>query len=754
MSTRITTPPDPAQGAKTKKSGPARWVRILLPAVLILVWLTGAAVGGPYFGKVGEVSSNDQTTYLPESSDATQVQQQLGEFSDSDAIPAVVVMVGDEPLTEQEIGELNSVVAGLTDLEGVTEDVSPAIPSEDGLAVQAFVPIDSGAEVADVVDTLSETLSEQTPDNVTTYVTGPAGFSADLGAAFAGIDGLLLGVALAAVLVILVFVYRSFILPIAVLTTSIFALTAALLVVWWLAKWEILLLSGQTQGILFILVIGAATDYSLLYVARYREELRQYRDKATATLKAIRATIEPVLASGSTVIAGLLCLLFSDLKSNSTLGPVASIGIIFAMLAALTLLPALLFVFGRVAFWPKRPAYEPEVVREEGGMPSKGIWTRVARLVKNHPRAIWVSTLIVLLAGAAFVPTLKADGVSQSDLILGASEARDGQVALGEHFPGGAGSPAYVLTDEANLQQVADALLSNDSFDGVTVFSAESPAGSAPITEDGIMPMGPGPTPAPTVVDGQVLIQATLVEAPDSQEAQNSISDLRTTFADGNIDALVGGVTATALDTNEASIQDRTLIIPIVLVVILLILMVLLRSIVAPVLLIITTVISFATAIGVSALLFNNVFNFPGADPAVPLYGFVFLVALGIDYNIFLATRVREETLRHGTREGILRGLAVTGGVITSAGLVLAATFAALYVIPILFLAQIAFIVAFGVLIDTFLVRAFLVPALFYDIGPKVWWPSKLASQKHEDSVAANKERATNDPRTEELVEA
>src|SRR5699024_4562413 len=190
--------------------------------------------------------------------------------------------------------------------------------------------------------------------------------------------------------------------------------------------------------------------------------------------------------------------------------------------------------------------------------------------------------------------------------------------------------------------------------------------------------------------------------------------------AEENIDALVGGVTATALDTNEASIHDRTLIIPIVLVVILVILMLLLRSIVAPVLLIITTVISFGTAIGVSALLFNNAFNFHGADPAVPLYGFVFLVALGIDYNIFLATRVREETVRHGTREGILRGLAVTGGVITSAGLVLASTFAALYVIPILFLAQIAFIVAFGVLIDTFLVRAFLVPALFYDIGPKV----------------------------------
>ncbi|WP_293952306.1 MMPL family transporter, partial [uncultured Corynebacterium sp.] len=571
-------------------------MRIFLPAVLILVWLIGAGVGGPYFGKVGEVSSNDQTSYLPESADATVVQQLIGEFNDSEAIPAVVVMTSEEPLSEQQIGELNAVVEGLKDLEGVAEGVSPAIPSEDGLAVQAFVPIDTSAELADSVDKLSAALQDAAPEGISTFVTGPAGFSADLGAAFAGIDGLLLLVAMAAVLVILVVVYRSFILPIVVLSTSVFALASALLLVWWLAKWEILLLSGQTQGILFILVIGAATDYSLLYVARYREELRVHQDKAVATFKAIRASVEPIVASGSTVIVGLLCLLFSDLKSNSTLGPVASIGIIFAMLSALTLLPSLLFMFGRVAFWPKRPKYEPEVVREENGIPSGGVWSKMADLVKKHPRAIWVSTLIVLLAGAAFVPTLKADGVSQSELVLGASEARDGQEALGEHFPGGAGSPVYVLTDEDNLQTVADSLLRNDSFDGITVSSADSPSGSAPVTPEGIIPMGPGAAPAPTVVDGQILLQGTLIEAPDTKEAQDSIKNLRQEFADDNIDALVGGVTATAVDTNQASIHDRNLIIPIVLVVILLILMVLLRSVLAPVLLIITTVISFATA--------------------------------------------------------------------------------------------------------------------------------------------------------------
>ncbi|ALZ99410.1 hypothetical protein APT58_03755 [Corynebacterium glutamicum] len=725
MSTSITT-------ENKKKSGPPRLMRIFLPALLILVWLVGAGVGGPYFGKVSEVSSNSQTTYLPESADATQVQEQLGDFTDSESIPAIVVMVSDDPLTQQDITQLNEVVAGLSELDIVSDEVSPAIPSEDGRAVQVFVPLNPSAELTESVEKLSETLTQQTPDYVSTYVTGPAGFTADLSAAFAGIDGLLLAVALAAVLVILVIVYRSFILPIAVLATSLFALTVALLVVWWLAKWDILLLSGQTQGILFILVIGAATDYSLLYVARFREELRVQQDKGIATGKAIRASVEPILASGSTVIAGLLCLLFSDLKSNSTLGPVASVGIIFAMLSALTLLPALLFVFGRVAFWPKRPKYEPEKARAKNDIPASGIWSKVADLVEQHPRAIWVSTLIVLLLGAAFVPTLKADGVSQSDLVLGSSEARDGQQALGEHFPGGSGSPAYIIVDETQAAQAADVVLNNDNFETVTVTSADSPSGSAPITADGIVPLGSGTAPGPVVVEGQVLLQATLVEAPDSEEAQKAIRSIRQTFADENISAVVGGVTATSVDTNDASIHDRNLIIPIVLLVISVILMLLLRSIVAPLLLVVTTVVSFATALGVAALLFNHVFNFPGADPAVPLYGFVFLVALGIDYNIFLVTRIREETKTHGTRLGILRGLTVTGGVITSAGVVLAATFAALYVIPILFLAQIAFIVAFGVLIDTLLVRAFLVPALFYDIGPKIWWPSKLSNKKYQ----------------------
>lgn len=715
--------PTPPTRARTRRHS---WLRVFLPVALILVWLAGASFGGPLFGKVDEVSSNDQTTYLPESADATTVQQLLGEFTDSDAIPAIAVFTSEEELTPSELEAISDAVADAPDVEGVADDVSPALPSEDGRAVQAFIPIDGDAELSDATTALGDELRAAVPDGITVYITGPAGFTADLAAGFAGIDGLLLGVALLAVLVILVLVYRSFLLPLVVLSTSLFALCVALLVVWWLAKWEILLLSGQTQGILFILVIGAATDYALLFVARFREELRVAQDKGVALLAAWKGSVEPIVASGGTVIAGLLCLLLSDLKSNSTLGPVAAIGIVFAMLSALTLLPSLLLLFGRAVFWPRRPRFEPEVVAEEHGMRTTGLWARLSGLIKKRPRAIWIATTLVLLAGAAGVTQLDAQGVPQSDLVLGASEARDGQVALGEHFPGGSGSPVSVIVDEDRLQDAADVLLANDGIDGVTVTAADSPSGSAPVTADGITAVGPPgtPTPEPTTVDGQVLLQGTLTDAADSAAAASTVRELRGELDD--LGAVVGGVTATSIDTNDASIHDRNLIIPVILVVIMIILMLLLRSILAPVLLILTTVLSFGTAMGVSALVFNGIFDFPGADPAVPLYGFVFLVALGIDYNIFLMTRVREESKQHGTREGILRGLSITGGVITSAGLVLAATFAALSVIPILFLVQLAFIVAFGVLLDTFVVRSLLVPALAYDIGKAIWWPSKL----------------------------
>lgn len=713
---------------------PTRWLRIGIPVLLVLVWVIGGSVGGPYFGKVDEVATNDQSSFLPESADATQVSERLPDFLGSDTIPAVVVITGESALTDDDLAAAQTLSEDIAGIDGVQEGVSPPILSEDGEAVQIFVPIDSSGEVRVVVEEIRTMVSEQLPSNLDGWVTGPAGFTADLVKGFLGIDGLLLLVALLAVFVILIIVYRSPLLPIVVLLTSVFALCVALLTVWWLAYAGIVVLNGQVQGILFILVIGAATDYALLYVARFREAIGTGARRWDATMQAWRGAFEPIIASGGTVIAGLLCLLLSDLATNRALGPIASIGIAFSVLSALTFLPALLALVGKAAFWPFIPKGGTVSIPDDLTQPIKGFWPRQARFVARRARPVWIVCTIVLLVAAAGLLQLKADGVPSSDLVLGASEARVGQEVLGEHFPAGSGSPAYVIVPEEDVVDAVGIMADSDGIESVAAASDDSPTGQAAVTVEGgeavYAVAGPpgAPAPTPTVSDGDVLLIGTLTDAADSVAAEETVRDLRTALDDalGTGTALVGGVTATDIDSNETSIRDRTTIIPVVLLVILLILMLLLRAILAPVLLILSVILSFGAALGVSALVFNHVLGFPGADPSVPLYGFVFLVALGVDYNIFLMSRVREESLAHGTRPGILRGLVATGGVITSAGLVLAATFAALGVIPILFLAQIAFIVAFGVLLDTFVVRSLLVPAVTYDIGRAIWWPSKL----------------------------
>lgn len=721
-------------GSGKERVRPTKWLRIGIPALLVLIWVGVGSVGGPYFGKVDEVASNDQSSFLPESADATRVAERLPDFLGDEAIPAVLVVTGDGQLTDEQLADVQTLVDEIAGIDGVLDGVSPPVVSDDGEAVQVFIPIDSSGEVREIVEEIRTLVTEDLQPPLEGRVTGPAGFTSDLVKGFLGIDGLLLIVALVAVFVILVIVYRSPLLPILVLMTSTFALTVALLVVWWLAYAGVFVLNGQVQGILFILVIGAATDYALLYVARFREAIGEGEPRWNATLRAWKGAFEPILASGGTVIAGLLILLLSDLATNRALGPIASIGIAFAMLSALTFLPALLALFGRVAFWPFIPKHGLVELPDDFTKPVKGFWPRQARLIARRSRPVWIITTIALLVAALGVTQFKADGVASSDLVLGYSEARDGQDVLAEHFPAGSGSPVYVIVPESELAAAVTVLGDSAGIDSVSVASEDSPSGQAPVTVENGEPVftafgPPGtPAPSPTVSDGDVLVIATLTDAADSVEAEQTVRDLRVAFTDelGEGVALVGGVTATDVDSNDTSIRDRTVIIPIVLVVILLILMLLLRAVLAPVLLILTVVVSFGSALGVSALVFDYVFQFPGADPAVPLYGFVFLVALGVDYNIFLMSRVREESLVHGTRRGILRGLVATGGVITSAGLVLAATFAALGVIPILFLAQLAFIVAFGVLLDTFVVRSLLVPALSYDIGRAIWWPSKL----------------------------
>jgi RND superfamily putative drug exporter len=430
-----------------------------------------------------------------------------------------------------------------------------------------------------------------------------------------------------------------------------------------------------------------------------------------------------IIASGGTVIAGLLCLLLSDLASNKALGPVAALGIAFGVLVALTFLPAMLLLAGRVAFWPRRIGHESGEAIESPG----GVWERIAGVVHSRARLMWIVVGVLLALGCTGLLGLKASGVPVSEFVIGESAARDGQNVLAAHFPGGSGQPVQVIVPQAKLAASAEVALKDSGVNSASVVSSDSPSGSIPIPTPA---EGPFAQATPTVVDGAVMLQLTLTDKADSLEAADTVTRLRTQLRAIDPAILVGGSTAIDLDTNVTSTRDRDLIIPVVLAVITLILMLLLRSIVAPLLLTVTTVLSFGTALGLSSLIFNHLLHFPGADPSVPLYGFVFLVALGIDYNIFLMTRVREESLAHGTRTGVMRGLVVTGGVITSAGVVLAATFAALVVIPILFLIQLAVIVALGVLLDALVVRALFVPALVHDAGDRVWWPSKLARRR------------------------
>ncbi|MGH3355746.1 MAG: MMPL family transporter [Nocardioidaceae bacterium] len=689
----------------------------LWPLVVTLVWLF---VGGPlgvFAGKLSEVQTNDNAAFLPESAESTEVLDWQSRFSDQEALAAVVVYEDTAGLGQEALPSVQADLRDIAGLDGVLQ-VSPPIPSEDGEAVQAVVAIDSsiGDQVSEVVDRVRATVAGSGVD-AEVYVTGPAGVLADFIVAFSAIDGLLLGVALAVVLVILLGVYRSPILPFLVLFSSLLALGVASAVIYVLADNGVLDLNGQSQGILFVLVVGASTDYALLLVSRFREELREHQSRVTAMRRAYRGVTDPIVASGLTVIMGLLCLLLSDLTSTRGLGPVGAIGVAGAMLSSLTFLPAALVLLGRWAYWPFRPALgsaHPEV---------RGIWGRVAGLVGRRPRATWVVTMLVLVSALAFVPTFEDDGVPQSEVFLTDVDSVQGQEALERHFDTDTGTPTLVVAPAGELPAVLR-----------TVTSTQGVASAVPVTatRGTATPGGSqGPTQGrsqaqPKVVGGRVMVEAALTAPAESPEAEETVRELRSGLDSVSADALVGGQTAILVDTIETTSDDRNLIVPVILLVIFVVLALLLRALIAPLLLLVANVVSFGATLGVSALVFNHLLDFPGGDPSITLFGFVFLVALGIDYSIFLMTRAREEAFRQGTRPGMLKALSATGGVITSAGVVLAATFAALGVLPLMFLVQIAFIVAFGVLLDTFIVRSLLVPAMSFDVGPRIWWPGIL----------------------------
>ncbi len=695
------TPETPSSPGPAARGTRKRWI---LPALFLVLWVLIAGVMGGPSGKTTEVQKNDNSAFLPKTAESTVVLELNKRFVDKEVMPALVIYGRDTGLTDADKATIKQQSGEIASHFGTQLAAPPMTEiSEDGKAAQVMLLFDGTDSKVNVerVDWVREHIATS---GLAAHVGGLGGILTDLMEVFETVDGLLILVTVGVILLILLAVYRSPLLPFVVLVCAGAAYTVANGVVYLLAREGLIDVSGQSQAILNVLVLGAATDYAMLLVSRFREELRRSENRFDAMRVAWRASVEPIVASAATVIIGLLCLLFSDLSSNKGLGPVGAIGIAASLAVSLTMLPAILVLGGRVLFWPFRPAYGSPPAEE------RGIWGRVANLVGKRPRAVWIVTALVLFAAIGGLSRLDATGIPQTESFTNRTDSVAAQELISAHFPGGVGSPAEVIVRQEKLAETIGVMQATPGVATVAPYTGAFVPG-APVK----------------VVDGLVRVDAILADPADSAAATDTLTKLRANVrAIDGAEAKVGGFTAINADVQSTSQRDRTLIIPLVLAVIFLILMLLLRSIVAPVILIATVVLSYLATLGISGIVFTDLLGFPGADSSYPLFAFVFLVALGVDYNIFLMTRVREEAATLGHRAGTLRALSVTGGVITSAGIVLAATFAALGVLPVVFVFQIAFAVAFGVLLDTLLVRSLLVPALTVDIGRFVWWPGKL----------------------------
>ena len=695
---------------------------IAIAILVVIAWFGVTGFFGPLFGKLTSVQENDNSAFLPDSAESTKAVKLLESFAagESTAFPTLVLLEGS--VGPEVLQQINAHLETVPDLKLGGTDVRlskyllpgsqvTAFPAPDGKAVLASILLD-GAAIAEVlpndepvlpaiVEALREDFTPFAKDlGFDSYVTGAGGLIGDLFGAFGDLDSTLLLTTLGVVAFILIIVYRSPILWFLPLLSAVFALSTAGGIIYLLAKNDVIDVNGQSQGILSVLVLGAGTDYALLLISRYREELHHHSTPVAAMRAAYKGTFEPIVASGATVALGLLVLLLSDLSGNRGLGPIGAIGVAAAVITMVTLLPAFLVLFGRWIFWPRIPRFD------DVDSQLTGTWAKVGNIVERRPRRAWVVTGLLLVVLAAFSTTLKTDGLSTSESFTGNPESVVGQKLLETHFPGGEGDPTKVILKNELIPAVSAKL---QSVAGVTAVAPEANAAGV------------------IVKDGLSILNVTLSTAPDSRESRDRIPAIREAVKSIDDSILVGGTTAVFFDTDVAARHDNRTVIPVVLLLITLILGLLLRSIVSAVLLLGTVVLSYFATLGVCALVFNHIFGFAGADASFPLFAFIFLVALGIDYNIFLMTRVREESGKMGTRKGVIKGLTVTGSVITSAGIVLAATFGVLGILPLVFLAELGFAVAFGVLLDTIIVRSILVPALVHEIGPKVWWPSKLS---------------------------
>jgi len=659
--------------------------------LLLAVVLSGLVIA---FGGAAR-NSNEPTAALPSSAESVKVAELQKQLPSGQTHPALILYArGGERLTDADVAVVAADAKQFTSF-ALGGRVSPPIYSPDRTAALLAVPFTADLDndlVIDRVTELREQSREGLPTGLTAQVTGGAGFRADIASSFSGANFKLLAVTAGVVAALLLITYRSPILWLVPLAVVGAADVVAGSVIALMSRVTGLNTDPSTTGIVDVLVFGAGTDYALLLIARYREELRLTEDRREAMRKALRSGGGAIVASAVTVTLSLLTLALAILENDRAIGLAGAIGIVVAAVFGLVVLPAALVVCGRGLFWP----FVPKVGDQDKAR--TGVWARVAHGVARRPVAVIAFSIVLLGVLSAGLVDARL-GLSQTEQFRVKAESVDGLEALARYYPAGATDPVAVMTTPS---QVAD----------VTALAEKTP---------GVASVRPGEK------TGELAeIDVVLEAAPATEESYDAIRALRTRL--DSTDALVGGSVATELDTREAAIRDLKLIVPLVLGVVLLVLIVLLRgAILAPMLLMLTVVATFFASLGASVFLFTHVLGYPALDTVVPLLAFLFLVALGVDYNIFLVTRAREEALRHGTREGIETAVAVTGGVITSAGILLAAVFAVLGVLPLITLTEIGVIVGLGVLLDTLLVRTVLVPALVMLLDRRFWWPSPLS---------------------------
>jgi RND superfamily putative drug exporter len=676
----------------------------------LAVWLLLAATLGSLASKLSDATNNDFSSWLPHSAESTRALHRAEQaFPHSDDTLAVVVYARDDPGTIT-AADRSKAVADRTALAplAVNGRIDPPIESDDHRALLISFPLAGEGKMLDAaIDTVKSTIKADRPDGLHSALTGPAGQASDIGHAYSGLDSTLLLVTAAVVALLLIVTYRSPTLWLIPLISVGIASQLASGVTYLLAKHAGLTVTGQSQGILTVLVFGAGTDYALLLIARYREELRHHANRHVAIAVAVRRSLPAVLASAATVTLGLLCLTAAEMNNIRSLGPVAALGVVAAFAAMTTLLPALLVICGRWLFWPFIPRHEPGAAAQP--TTQRGLWQRVGGLVTRRSGLVWVAGAIALIA-LAFGNLGVRTGVTNAQQYTKAVDSVTGQQIVERHYPSGATAPADIIATESTTSQV-----------------------SAAAKVAGVTDVRPGAVSA----DGRwQRIEAVLSDPPDSAAARATVARLRASVhAVPGSSALVGGQTATTVDSNAGNAHDARIVIPLILTVVFLVLMLLLRALVAPVVLIASVVLSFAAAFGAATMIFRAI-GHPHIDPSLPIMAFLFLVALGVDYTIFLMTRAREEVPVLGHTRGVTRALAVTGGVITSAGVVLAATFGVLTVLPLTAMLQLGIVVALGILLDTLLVRTLLVPALSIHLGRAFWWPARPRQASPSDDDA------------------